>query len=367
MEMTRPRVKPEHRPFRVDGGLIRIGGMVGGLAGEIEDPTGSVWSLLECMNGTRSTDQITQDVIAQHPGETREDVLGAIEAMIGSGYVEDAGSSDPAELTDREKERYSRGRNYFRWVDLVPRASTWEPQVALRRARVTVVGLGGTGGFAAMALAASGVGNLHCVDSDSVELSNLNRQVLFGESDIGTAKADAGVGQLQRLNSDISVTGERVLLRCQEDMMPLAKDCDALLLAADTPAELIIWANRACLAAATPWVDAGYHGPQATVGTYIPGGSACYECVSTTDRERQGPLAVNLADAARRPAENAVSAASAGLSGILAAHAVIALLTGVPPVAAGQVQAISLVQLNSPFVLTSERRPDCPGCGSGLA
>jgi molybdopterin/thiamine biosynthesis adenylyltransferase len=360
MEMIRPRIKPEHLPFRIDGGLIRIGGMVGGIAGEIEDPTGSVWSLLEFMDGTMNIDQTVQAVIAQHPRETERDVRDAIAALIESGYVEDAGSFDPDGLSDREKERYSRSRNYFRWVDLVPRASTWEPQVALRRARVTVAGIGGAGGFAAIALAASGVGNLHCVDGDAVELSNLNRQVLFDESDIGTAKVDAGARRLRRLNSDISVTVECVNLS-EEDMVPLATECDVLLMAADNPQELRLWTNRACLTVGRSWVNVGYHGPLVTVGTYVPWASACWECVRATDEEEH-PLAADL-DTVRHSAENAVIAVSAGLSGILAAHAVIALLTGVPPAVAGQVQAINLVQLNSPFLLSSARRPDCPGCG----
>lgn len=68
-------------------------------------------------------------------------------------------------------------------LDLTPRASTWEPQERLRRALVTVIGVGGTGGVAALALAASGVGRLHCVDPDVVELSNLSRQVIYTEDD----------------------------------------------------------------------------------------------------------------------------------------------------------------------------------------
>src|SRR5580658_325290 len=360
MEMIRPRIKPEHLPFRLNGGLIRIGGMVGGIAGEIEDPTGSIWSLLEYMDGTRDIDRIVRAVIAAHPSETAGNVRDAIAAMTESGYVEDAGSPDPAELSNREKERYSRSRNYFRWVDLIPRVSTWEPQVALRRARVTVAGLGGTGGFAAMALAAGGVGKLHCVDGDAVELSNLNRQVLFDEDDIGSAKVDAGVRRLRRLNSDISVTGECVNLR-EEDLVPLAKDCDVLLMAADKPEELRLWTNRACLTVGRPWVNVGYHGPVVTVGTYVPWASACWECVRAADEE-QHPLAVDL-DTVRHSAENAVIAVSAGLTGVLAAHAVITLLTGVPPATPGQLQAINLVQLNSPFVISSDRRPDCPGCG----
>jgi ThiF family protein len=217
--MRRPRVKPEHAPHRLSGGRIRIGGVSYGIAAEISDPD-------------------------------------------GSGYLEDAAAPDPAELSDRDKERYDRARGYYRWLDLTPRASTWEPQVKLAGARVTVVGVGGTGGVAALALAAAGVGRLHCVDPDHVELSNLSRQVLYTEDDIGVAKADAAVARLRRLNTDISVSAERLRIGSVEDVLPLARDCDVLLLSADKPPEVRVWTNRACLAAGRPWVDsAGNAGP----------------------------------------------------------------------------------------------------------
>lgn len=162
----------------------------------------------------------------------------AIAQLVESGYVEDAAAPDPAELTERDKDRYDRARRYFRWLDLAPRASTWEPQVALRRARVTVVGVGGTGGVAALALAASGVGRLHCVDPDVVELSNLSRQVIYTEDDIGVPKVGAALARLRKLNTDIAVSGQRLRIDSVTDVLPLAGSCDVLLLSADQPPEV---------------------------------------------------------------------------------------------------------------------------------
>ena len=95
-------------------------------------------------------------------------------------------------------------------MDLTPRESTWHAQLRLRRSKAIVIGLGGTGGAAAMALAMSGVGHVHCVEPDLVELSNLNRQILYTEKDIGLPKVDAAVERLRSSNSDIMVTGDRV-------------------------------------------------------------------------------------------------------------------------------------------------------------
>jgi len=361
--MARPQVKPEHLPCRITGDRIRIGGASYGIAAEIDDPTGSVWTLLESMDGTRSAGEIVAHVCRVHPQEAEADVHHAIEALAQAGHLEDADAPEPAGLTDRDKERHDRGRRYFRWVDPTPRSS-WEPQAILRRARVTIAGVGGTGGTAAMALAASGVGQLHCVDDDVVELSNLNRQVVYTEDDIGVAKVDAAVRRLRRLNRDIEVTGEQRRLRGVDDLHELARDCDLLLMAADSPMELRIWANRACLATGTPWVSSGYHGPLITVAAYVPGQGACYECLQTAQEDEGRALGFRQGDATQRSSAvaQAVSAPPAGLSGYLAAHAVIALLTGAPAQPPGTIHSVNLVALDAPFRRADPRRPDCPAC-----
>jgi molybdopterin-synthase adenylyltransferase len=363
--MRRPRVKPEHAPYRIAGGRIRIGGLTYGIAAEITDPDGSVWTLLQSMDGSRSNDEIVRHVVQAHPEEPEDAVRGAIQRFIESGYVEDAGAPDPGELTDQDRERYDRGRAYFRWLDLTPRASTWEPQVALRRARVTVVGMGGTGGVAAMALAASGVGRLFCVDSDVVELSNLNRQVLYDEEDIGRPKVEAALDRLRALNSTVDVDGVRQRITSVDDVAAIAKETDVLVLSADRPTDLRVWTNRACLAVGTPWIDAGYHGPLLQVATYVPGEGACWECLRMADAERHRALGVEYADTVQRNAAiaNAVAAPSAGISGYLAAHYAMAVITGVPAAPAGRMYAVNLVALDAPYMIDDLRRSDCPACG----
>lgn len=365
MDMHRPRCKPEHFPFRISGGRLRIGGITYGIAAEVEDPTGSLWTLLQSMDGTRTPEEIVERVRRLHPGEPAESVRAALAEFIESGYVEDAGAADPAALTDRDKERYGRARSYFRWLDLQPRASTWEPQVALGRARVTIVGLGGTGGAAALALAASGTGSLHCVDPDVVELSNLGRQVLYTEDDIGLPKAAAAGARLRRLNRDINVSSERLRVGSADDAAALAAGCDVLLLAADQPPELRAWANQGCYAAGTPWVEASYHGPLVQVGIYTPGSGACWRCLHAVSEAWYSELGANRADTERRDAAigHAVGAVPAGLSGYLAAHQVISLITGIPLPQPGTIQAVNLAALEAPFRLSGPPLPDCAACG----
>jgi molybdopterin/thiamine biosynthesis adenylyltransferase len=362
LQMRRPRVKPEHAPFRTADDRIRLGSAVYGIAAEVIDRTGGVWTLLSAMDGTRSPNEIVDHVLVSHPDEKPSAVRAALDLFIDSGFVEDVGAPEPP-LSAREMQRYDRSRQFYRWVDPQPRASSWEPQLALRRARVIVVGLGGTGGTAALALAASGVGELHCVDGDQVELSNLNRQVLYREHDVGRAKADAAIERLRELNSDIRITGANRMIRCEEDLPPLVTGCDVFVLCADQPGQLRAWVNRACLVSGTPWVDAGYHGPIAMASAYLPGRGPCYECFWVAEFERQRELGIDRAYSTVRGGRNAVAAPAAGISGHLAAHAAIALVTGAPAITPGQLRGVNLVMPDHVFVLDDPWRPDCPACG----
>ena len=364
--MTRPRVKPEHAPYRVADGKIRIGGVSYGLAAELADPDGWVWTMLMAMDGTRDLPRIIEHVSQAHPGQPVARLWRGAEQLLGTGYVEDIAAPVPAGLSDRDIRRHDRALGYFRWLDLAPRESSWDAQARLREARVTILGVGGTGGIAAMALAASGIGRLHCVDPDEVELSNLSRQVIYTEDDLGKPKAEAAVARLRRLNSDIEVTGERLEAASVEDVASLARDCDVLLLSADKPPELRTWTNRACLAAKRPWVDSGYHGPLVQVGAFVPGAGPCWECSRLVDRDSHAGNGANPQDAPHRrdAVSAAVGAVPAGMSGYLAAHLVIALVTGIPAVVPGRIETVNLAALDAPLALAPVPHPECPACAA---
>ncbi|MFD5615123.1 HesA/MoeB/ThiF family protein [Kitasatospora sp. NPDC127060] len=348
-------------------GHVRIGGGVYGIAAEIEDADGWIWQLVNVLDGSRSPDQVTAEVCDRCPEVTRGEVESALEQLIEGGYLVDAAAPPPAELSPRELERYARSMQYYRWTDLTPRRSEWDVQSILKHARVAVVGVGGAGGAAALSLAASGVGHIHCVDADTVELSNLNRQTLYTEDDIGKPKADAAAARLRRLNSDITVTSRRLRIEDERDFGPVLVNTDLLVLGADRPPAIRIWANRACLAAGTAWVDGGYHGAHITVGGYTPGNGPCWECLRAGDNaEERLPVASmdDLVKALPKAPGHPVTAVTAGLSGQLMAHWAIALLTGAAPVTPGTVYGVNLMVPGDPVSVHHPRRPGCPACGA---
>jgi len=102
-----------------------------------------------------------------------------------------------SELTDAELERYAR--------HIVLREIGGSGQVRLKSAHVAVIGAGGIGSPALQYLTAAGVGRLTVIDDDKVDLSNLQRQTLFGDADIGAPKVDAAASALHRLNPHVTV------------------------------------------------------------------------------------------------------------------------------------------------------------------
>lgn len=339
--MRFPKVKPEHTAYRLADGRIRIGGEIYGLAHEIEDPNGWVWAAVDAMDGTRTSGEIVELICARFPDLPPRTATELVEQLIDSGHIEDAGAEPPAELSTRERERYDRSHAFLRWIDLTPREHGWEAQLRLRQARVLLLGLGGTGCAAAWALAASGVGTLHCVDHDTVELSNLNRQILFTEHDLGRPKTEVALERLRQLNSDIAVSAENRRVVSQEDMFDLVPGFDLVVLCADEPRGpdgIRIWTDRACRKTGVPWVGGGYSGPLITVGIYVPGLGPCYECVQRTaglNRDRRG-VPIDLGGPG-------VMAASGGISGLLAAHAAIRVLTRVPELTSTIIHGVNLI------------------------
>ncbi|RJQ82560.1 dinucleotide-utilizing protein [Pseudonocardiaceae bacterium YIM PH 21723] len=368
--MRRPVIKVEHRPVRHGTDRIRIGGSVPGSAMDIADPDGRVWALLMLLDGSRTVGQVITDLAHAFPAVGEQEVREDLDQLIGAGYLEDAAAPIPANLSPLDIQRYSRGNALTRWMDRLPRSSSWEVQSGLRQASVVVVGLGGVGSTAALDLVMSGVGRVHCVEPDVVELSNLNRQVLYTEDDLGRAKADVAVRRLRSHNSDVVVTGERLTITGPDTLDRVIAGHDVLLMAADKPEEIRSWANRACLAAGIGWAHGSYHGPRINVGLYRPGQGACYDCANSAENDRLAAMAPRTfwGTGDGVPDTHPANAVSAGMAGHLVAHAVLSLLTGVPALPTNRQYSYNLLTLlDSEEAGPAQPWPGCPACGDRAA
>ena len=358
--MRRPRIKYPHRPVRAHTGRIRIGGLVPGVRRDLLDPDGWVWALLGLLDGSRTTDEVVAVMTRSFAHRPGPEVRAAIQDLMAAGYVEDADEPD-SDLTPAARQRYSRSRALFQWMDVVPRPTGWVTQLLLGDAEVALVGVGGAGCVTALNLVLSGVGRLHCVDGDVVEPSNLNRQILYTDPDVGQRKSDVAVRRLRAYNPAVDVTGECRYVDGPGFLRTLAERFDVVVLAADQPGDIRSWTNRACLDTGTPWVHVGYHGPLVSVGMYQPGTGPCSDCLRAAKLARQEPRHVG-----RLPGVAGVQAAnatSAGFAGHFAAHATISLITEVPALAVNREFAFNLMDFTSvPVVVLDSPDPRCPSC-----
>src|SRR5438128_6538901 len=141
---------------------------------------------------------------------------------------------------------------------------------------VLVVGAGGLGSAAALALARAGMGTLGLMDPDPVEVSNLHRQLLYDSTDVGRPKGDAAAERVRRVTPGLRVETWRE--RFGPGHVRLLPGFDCLVDGTDTVAAKFVL-NDAAVAARVPLVHAGVLGFVAQLMTVVPGESACYRCV----------------------------------------------------------------------------------------
>jgi adenylyltransferase/sulfurtransferase len=143
-------------------------------------------------------------------------------------------------------------------------------------ARALIVGVGALGAPAARLLAEAGVGTLGLFDPDVVETSNLHRQPLYDDADVGTPKVEAAAARLRRLVPQVHVETHRA--RCGAGDAPLFARYDVDVDGTDSIAAKFALSDAA-VAAGVPLVHAGVLGFRAQVMTIVPGRTACYRCV----------------------------------------------------------------------------------------
>jgi molybdopterin/thiamine biosynthesis adenylyltransferase len=327
----------------------------------IDDPSGVVRSLVQLLDGTRSV----PDICHSFPDAiSPEEAAAVLTQLIDAGYVEDATTTPPVELFRHELRRYDRNLEFFSFFS-TPSTTRYAPQVALKDARVTLLGVGGLGCHVALHLAGLGVGRLQLIDFDTVEESNLNRQLLFTDEDIGQPKATAAARHLSGVNPLVEVTATEYRIRQPSDALRCFDDTDLLICAADRPrVDLDRWINAAALVRDTPWLRGASVGLTAVLNYYHPGRTACVECqLLAIDEPHESPGSITeQVKAAGDRLSSPCIAPVAGLLGAAAAFEAMKLLTGVAPTALlHHEMVIDLVTMETHF-LESRPHPRCTSC-----
>ncbi|QIH10743.1 MULTISPECIES: molybdopterin-synthase adenylyltransferase MoeB [Pseudomonas] len=246
-------------------------------------------------------------------------------------------------LTDQELLRYSR-QILLQQVDI-------DGQLRLKQSRVLIVGLGGLGAPVALYLAAAGVGELHLADFDTVDMTNLQRQIIHDSTTVGALKVDSAISRLTALNPDIRLV--RHPLALDEDTLAAAvADVDLVLDCCDnfSTREAV---NAACVAAGKPLVSGAAIRLEGQLSVFDPRRpeSPCYHCLYGHGSEAELTCS-----------EAGVLGPLVGLVGSLQALEALKLLAGFGEPLVGRLLLIDA--LGTRFrELRVKRDPGCKVCG----
>jgi bacteriocin biosynthesis cyclodehydratase domain-containing protein len=353
--IRRPRIKRTTEPIGSPDGDIYLLRPSAGSDIRIEGPDEEQRRLLKALDGEHTREQLEEEFGEEAVG----DLISQLQEL---DVVEDAADDDL--ISAAELARFDRQLRYFSDIGSAGLTPS-QCQTRLREAKIAVLGVGGLGGWAAWALACCGVGEMWLIDGDRVEASNLNRQILYTEADVGLLKVEAAAARLRAFNSAMTVTSTARRLESEAEIADFIAGSDVVIDAADWPAhDIERWCNSACFEAGIPYITMSHFPPIARVGPlYVPGKTGCFACQETAYR-RQYPLFDVAVEQRRAQASPAATLGPAcGMIGGQVGMEILHLLTGLAePSTLGVAHILDLRTMEverEPVV----PEPDCPVCG----
>ena len=225
-------------------------------------------------------------------------------------------------------------------------------QKRLAQAKILIVGAGGLGSPAALYLAAAGVGTLGLIDSDVVDLSNLQRQVIHQTPDLGRPKVVSAREKVSALNPDVKTVLYEERLT-SKNALRIIRDFDVVLDGADNfPTKFLV--NDACFFADRPLVHAGILRFDGRVMTIVPNVSACYRCIF------RNPPPPGLVASCQ---EAGVIGVLAGIIGTIQATEALKLILKIGRPLTDRILDFDARKTAFREIKT-RRNPDCPLCGA---
>ena len=247
-----------------------------------------------------------------------------------------------AELTNEDMQRYSR--------QIMLEEIGFVGMEKLRRAKICVVGVGGIGNPIVTQLAAMGVGKLKIVDRDVVEISNLHRQHLYDEADIGKVKVEVAAERLKKINHHVQIEAVPLSIT-RYTAESIVKGMDIIIDALDT-VDARYALNDACIKYDIPFIYAGALGMLGSVCTILPNKSACLRCMFPSLAEEDMPTCST---------EGVHPSILYLVAGIQVSEAV-KIVTGQQPTLVNKLLYIDLNELSFDKIQMF-RHEICPSCG----
>jgi len=268
------------------------------------------------------------------------DTVSIIPSVAGGAPVAEA----PVELTGDEYKRYSR--------HLIMPEVGLDGQKKLKAAKVLCIGAGGLGSPVAMYLAAAGVGTLGIVDFDTVDFSNLQRQILHGTPDVGRPKLASAKDRLNALNPNVHVETYETALT-SDNALQLFEPYDVIVDGTDNfPTRYLV--NDACVLLGKPNAYGSIFRFEGQASVFATKDGPCYRCLYPE------PPPPGLVPSC---AEGGVLGVLPGLLGVIQATETIKLILGVGEPLIGRFLIVDALRMKF-RELKLRKDPDCPVCGT---
>jgi len=249
-----------------------------------------------------------------------------------------------SDLSEKELDRYSR--------QVMLEEIGYQGQLKLKQAKVCVVGIGGLGNPIVTRLAAMGVGKIRIVDRDVIELSNLHRQTMFNEDDVGQVKVETAAKKLRKLNADIIIEELPVSIN-DYTALDVVGGCDVVIDALDS-VNARYSLNKACIEKKIPFVTGAAVGVTGQSFTILPNETACYHCLFPALDEDSMPTC----------SIEGVHPSILSIIGGIEVSEAVKIITGKEPSLKDKVLHVDLENLIFNFTKVSSVQ-ECSVCGSG--
>ena len=259
-------------------------------------------------------------------------------------YILPAVAGGSEELSKKDLDKFSR--------QVMLEEIGYNGQLKLKNSKVCVVGTGGLGHPIISRLAAMGIGTLRIIDRDIIELSNLHRQIMFDEDDVGQVKVEVAAKKLKKLNPDCNVEALAVSVN-DYTALEVIEGCDVVIDALDS-VNARYALNKACVKLNIPFVTGAAVGVSGQVFTVLPKESACYFCMFPDLDEDTMPTC---------SIEGVHPSILSIVGGIEVAEAV-KIIIGKKPSLSEKILHIDLENLDFNNTRTF-RAEECPICGTG--
>ncbi|MAS89854.1 MAG: 4-methyl-5(B-hydroxyethyl)-thiazole monophosphate biosynthesis protein [Thaumarchaeota archaeon] len=249
-----------------------------------------------------------------------------------------------SELSEKELDQYSR--------QVMLEQIGYQGQLKLKNSTVCVVGVGGLGNPITTRLAAMGVGKLRIVDRDVIELSNLHRQTMFDEDDVGQVKVEVAARKLKKNNPQVEIEALPISIN-DYTALDVVEGCDVVIDALDS-VNARYSLNKACVEKNIPCVLGAAVGVTGQVFTVIPNESACYYCMFPALDEDSMPTC----------SLEGVHPSILSVVGGIEVHEAVDVLIGKTPKSSQKFLSIDLENLEFSSVRTF-KQDECSVCGTG--